>query len=56
MVSLGDEIGRGSFGIVYKGNYNHPELGVIECAIKTVNEGATYRDRIQFLVEAHVMK
>ncbi|XP_034934198.1 insulin-like receptor [Chelonus insularis] len=52
------ELGNGSFGMVYEGvakdiNKLKPE---IRCAVKTVNENATDRERIEFLNEASVMK
>ncbi|KAK0096847.1 hypothetical protein PV326_004167 [Microctonus aethiopoides] len=52
------ELGNGSFGMVYEGiakdiNKSNPE---IRCAVKTVNENATDRERIEFLNEASVMK
>nr|XP_029731504.1 insulin-like receptor isoform X2 [Aedes albopictus] len=53
-----EELGQGSFGMVYKGiltqlrgeKCNQP------CAIKTVNESATAREKDSFLLEASVMK
>ena len=52
------ELGQGSFGMVYEGVArdlveDQPEVKV---AIKTVNEKASLRDRIEFLNEASVMK
>lgn len=52
------ELGQGSFGMVYEGiikdlNKTGEE---IRCAIKTVNESATDKERISFLNEASVMK
>ena len=43
--------------MVYEG-IAHDIHGVLECrvAVKTVNENATIRDRIQFLQEASIMK
>lgn len=52
------ELGQGSFGMVYAGiikDLNKPGEE-IRCAIKTVNENATDRERINFLKEASVMK
>ncbi|KDR13786.1 hypothetical protein L798_12081, partial [Zootermopsis nevadensis] len=58
MVELLRELGQGSFGMVYEGIVRdvvegHPEM---QCAIKTVNEHATDRERSEFLNEASVMK
>lgn len=52
------ELGQGSFGMVYEGTLrNYPKEGEeMPCAIKTVNESATDRERINFLKEASVMK
>ncbi|XP_068612827.1 insulin-like growth factor 1 receptor [Brachionichthys hirsutus] len=57
-ISLSRELGQGSFGMVYEGLAkgvvkDEPEIRV---AIKTVNESASMRDRIEFLNEASVMK
>ncbi|XP_070542037.1 insulin-like peptide receptor [Ptychodera flava] len=52
------ELGQGSFGMVYEGEAKdiHDGEGKIKVAIKTVNENASIRDRIEFLNEASVMK
>lgn len=52
------ELGQGSFGMVYEGIAkgvvkDEPDTRV---AIKTVNESASMRERIEFLNEASVMK
>lgn len=52
------ELGQGSFGMVYEGNgkdivKGEPQTRV---AVKTVNESASLRERIEFLNEASVMK
>ncbi|XP_041975458.1 insulin-like receptor isoform X2 [Aricia agestis] len=51
------ELGQGSFGMVYEGiaTLEKGKPGV-PCAVKTVNEHATDRERIEFLNEASVMK
>ncbi|XP_019722126.1 insulin-like growth factor 1b receptor isoform X1 [Hippocampus comes] len=57
-ISLSRELGQGSFGMVYEGIAK----GVVKdeaetrVAIKTVNESASMRERIEFLNEASVMK
>ncbi|XP_013104155.2 insulin-like receptor [Stomoxys calcitrans] len=48
-------LGQGSFGMVYEGILKSCEDDT-PCAIKTVNENATDRERINFLNEACVMK
>lgn len=56
-IQLLRELGNGSFGMVYEGIAKDikgkPE---VRCAVKTVNENATDRERIEFLNEASVMK
>lgn len=56
-IELHKELGQGSFGMVYEGVAR--DIGgksQVKCAIKTVNEHATNRERIEFLNEASVMK
>ncbi|KAL9887722.1 insulin-like receptor isoform 1-T9 [Glossina fuscipes fuscipes] len=51
-------LGQGSFGMVYEGilkGYNNSAEDT-PCAVKTVNENATDRERMNFLNEASVMK
>ncbi|XP_054706404.1 insulin-like peptide receptor [Uloborus diversus] len=55
-ITLIQELGQGSFGMVYKGEYKTEDRGNINCAVKTVNESASLRERIEFLQEASVMK
>ncbi|XP_050666756.1 insulin-like receptor [Leptidea sinapis] len=57
-VDLVRELGQGSFGMVYEGIAKNIVKGKPEtrCAVKTVNEHATDRERIEFLNEASVMK
>ncbi|XP_037039438.1 insulin-like receptor isoform X2 [Bradysia coprophila] len=50
------ELGQGSFGMVYEGVVKNKDGESVPCAIKTVNENATDRERINFLKEAGVMK
>uniref|UniRef100_A0A8C5I855 Tyrosine-protein kinase receptor n=1 Tax=Gouania willdenowi TaxID=441366 RepID=A0A8C5I855_GOUWI len=57
-ITLLRELGQGSFGMVYEGIAKDiikgdPETHV---AVKTVNESASLRERIEFLNEASVMK
>lgn len=56
-IELNKELGQGSFGMVYEGIARDIKgKPQIRCAIKTVNEHATNRERIEFLNEASVMK
>lgn len=51
------ELGQGSFGMVYEGLVKLKDSDEeLQCAIKTVNENATDRERMNFLQEASVMK
>jgi len=52
-VELVRKISKGSFGVVYEGILWPAN---IRCAVKTVDEKATIRERIEFLTEASVMK
>ncbi|XP_011864735.1 PREDICTED: insulin-like receptor isoform X2 [Vollenhovia emeryi] len=57
-IQLLRELGNGSFGMVYEGLAKDVVKGTpeVRCAVKTVNENATDRERIEFLNEASVMK
>lgn len=56
-VTLIRELGQGSFGMVYEGELTSEGSGSpIPCAIKTMNESANCREKLQFLHEASVMK
>lgn len=57
-ITLLRELGQGSFGMVYEGNAKDIVKGEAETrvAVKTVNEAASLRERIEFLNEASVMK
>jgi insulin receptor len=56
------ELGQGSFGMVYEGIIRDVmvegsrNIDEMRCAIKTVNENATDKERISFLNEASIMK
>lgn len=57
-ITLIRELGQGSFGMVYEGIAKGvpQEKDEIKCAVKTVNESAALRERVEFLNEASVMK
>uniref|UniRef100_A0A8D8UHB3 Insulin receptor n=1 Tax=Cacopsylla melanoneura TaxID=428564 RepID=A0A8D8UHB3_9HEMI len=56
-VTILDELGNGSFGLVCKGLIkDFRSVAEHPCAIKLVNEHATDRERAEFLNEASVMK
>ena len=54
MCRLGEEIGCGQFGMVFKGVWTAPK-GVLEVAVKTLKEGSGEEDRVRFLQEAAIM-
>ncbi|XP_043935737.1 insulin receptor-related protein [Protopterus annectens] len=58
VISIIRELGQGSFGMVYEGTARGIVKGEEETrvALKTVNESASKRERIEFLKEASVMK
>ncbi|KAG9467449.1 hypothetical protein GDO78_014924, partial [Eleutherodactylus coqui] len=57
-ITIIKELGQGSFGMVYEGEAKDIVKGELmtRVALKTVNELATMRERIEFLNEASVMK
>ncbi|XP_063074525.1 insulin receptor a isoform X2 [Engraulis encrasicolus] len=57
-INLLRELGQGSFGMVYEGIAKDIVKGESQTrvAVKTVNESASLRERIEFLNEASVMK
>ncbi|KAF7271558.1 hypothetical protein GWI33_015587 [Rhynchophorus ferrugineus] len=56
-IELLKELGQGSFGMVWEGiAYDIRGQPSVKCAVKTVNEHATNRERADFLNEASVMK
>lgn len=57
-ISILRELGQGTFGMVYEGIAKDIVKGEGEThvAVKTVNESANLRQRIEFLNEASVMK
>lgn len=55
-VEVLEPLGRGSFGMVYRGNWKKKENEIVPCAIKTVTENNNMMVRHDFLSEANVMK
>ena len=51
---LGDLLGSGQFGLVYKG-VMEAGGGEVEVAVKTLKEGSEKEDRVKFLQEAAIM-
>jgi len=56
LIEKGEELGSGSFGVCHRGVYKHQDKGSLDVAIKTVPDHATFRQRVEFLNEASVMK
>jgi serine/threonine protein kinase len=52
--SLGNRLGSGEFGVVYKGVWLSPS-GDVDVAVKTLKEGSGKEDRVKFLQEAAIM-
>lgn len=55
-VQLLEPLGRGSFGMVYRGIWKKEDGEEIPCAIKTVTENNNLVQRNDFISEANVMK
>ncbi|KAI6235765.1 Receptor protein-tyrosine kinase [Aphelenchoides besseyi] len=59
-IELLDEIGRGTFGQVFRGigknTKSASDVVFGDCAVKTMPDSATNRERLHFLIEASVMK
>lgn len=56
-IEIVKELGSGSFGMVYEGiAKNIKEKPEVRCALKTVNDKASMKERDEFLNEASVMK
>ena len=51
---LGDKLGSGQFGEVYKGVWQSGK-GEIEVAVKTLKKGSDENGRVKFLQEAAIM-
>ena len=52
---MGDLLGTGEFGLVYKGVLDSGADGEVEVAVKTLKEGSQGEDRVKFLQEAAIM-
>jgi ephrin-B len=57
---LGDVLGSGAFGIVYRGVWSHRKAGsdqIVkeEVAVKTIDHEVTQEDKVKFLQEAAIM-
>ncbi len=52
---LGDFLGSGQFGMVYKGILRHSDGDEVEVAMKTLKKESGKEDRVKFLQEAAIM-
>ena len=52
---LGDQLGSGQFGVVYKGVWQSSSSGDVAVAVKTLKEGSGETEKIKFLQEAAIM-
>ena len=53
---LHEELGRGQFGVVYRGELHRPDAeGSEEVAVKTLEDGTDEEERVKFLQEAAIM-
>ena len=52
---VGDLLGTGEFGLVYKGVLDSGADGEVEVAVKTLKEGSRGENRVKFLQEAAIM-
>ncbi|XP_062509556.1 insulin-like growth factor 1 receptor isoform X2 [Corticium candelabrum] len=56
-ITLEKELGAGAFGLVYVGRWQKSDSEEpLKVAVKTVQEGASHHDKMEFLHEASVMK
>ena len=53
--SIGEPLGSGFYGRVYKATYLSKGANTIEVAIKTLSEGASEQEKVKFLQEAAIM-
>ena len=52
---INGELGSGEFGIVSRGRWTPLPHKEVEVAIKTLNPGASAKDRLKFIQEAAIM-
>lgn len=55
-IVINRKLGEGAFGAVYGGELDMAEKGWVMVAVKTLKEGSTAEEKLDFLSEAEVMK
>ncbi len=55
LLRLGDFLGSGQFGTVYRGVLTSGDGDEVEVAVKTLKEGSGEEDIVKFLQEAAIM-
>ncbi len=52
---MGNWLGSGQFGAVYRGKWKSKNDGDVDVAFKILKEGASCEDKVKFLQEAAIM-
>ena len=55
LLRLGNLLGSGQFGLVYRGILRSSSGENVDVAVKTLKEGADEQDKVKFLQEAAIM-
>ena len=55
VVTLGNQLGEGQFGEVYQAEWEIPERGPVDVAVKVVKKGAPQEERLKLLQEAAIL-
>ena len=55
-LELSNEIGKGSFGKVFEGILRTADGNIQSVAVKTIEEGASHKESLNFLTETSIMK
>ena len=55
LLRLGNLLGSGQFGLVYRGILRSSSGENVDVAVKTLKEGAEEQDKVKFLQEAAIM-
>ena len=55
LVTLSNQLGRGQFGEVYQAEWEIPQYGPVDVAVKLVKKGAPQEERVKLLQEAAIL-